>query len=322
MLDYFDASTIEDYYDLVIIGGGPAGCVAALYASRDRLKTLVVEKVNPGGMMSLTSEVENHPGFPEAVSGIELSLAYHTHAKKNGAAFKNASCTGLGMDGDMKLVFLEGRPEPVQAKTIIIATGSAPRKLNVPGEVKYWGRGVSACGTCDGGFFKDKVVAAIGGGNTALEESDYLTRFASKVYLIHRRKEFRGDLTLQRLVTSNPKIELVLDSVVMGIFGGNTISSIQVKNVLTGKEQTLGVEGVFVFVGQKPAVEPFADLFDKNEEGFILADETTKTKMPGVFVAGDVRAKPLRQIATAVSDGAVAAKMAVKHIQEINAIHA
>ncbi|MDR0453872.1 MAG: thioredoxin-disulfide reductase [Deferribacteraceae bacterium] len=316
MHDFFDTASIKDSYDLVIIGGGPAGCTAALYASRDELSSLVLEKNGPGGQIGITAYVDNHPAFPETISGMELSEKYYLHATKFGADFRNGECVDFRANGLEKEIYIADRAKPVIAKTVIIATGSSPKKLDIPGESKYFGHGVSVCATCDGNFYKGKIVAAVGGGNAALEESDYLTRFADKVYLIHRRDEFRGTKLAQKLVKQNRKIEPVLNSVVVSINGAGSVSSVDVRNLLTAENKRIDVDGVFVFIGQKPEVSPFDNLISVDSEGFLIADESTVTNIPGVFAAGDVRAKEIRQIVTAISDGAVAAKMAGRYIQK------
>ncbi|MDR2885046.1 MAG: thioredoxin-disulfide reductase [Deferribacteraceae bacterium] len=321
MHTFFDATTIKDEYDVVIIGGGPAGCTAAIYTSRDELSTLVLEKSAPGGQMGITAHVDNYPGFNETISGYDLSIRFHEHAKRFGATFKYGMCTDLQVDGAQKLVYIEGRVKPVAAKAVIIATGCTPRKLNVDGESKFFGRGVSTCASCDGGFYKDKIVATVGGGDTALEETAYLTRFASKVYLIHRRDEFRASKIAQRLVKEDPKIEIVYDSVVTSINGEKTVSSVSVENVKTHEKSEFTVDGMFIFIGQEPQVAPFDKVLPVNNSGFIIAGEDTCTPLAGVYVAGDIRAKEFRQIGTAISDGIVAARMAVRYLQELNVSH-
>lgn len=319
MIEFFDFNSIADSYDLVIIGGGPAGCVAAMYAARDELKTLVLDKSSPGGSMGITAHIENHPGFPDTQSGADLTERYYQHAVKYGAIFRNAICERISIDGPDKYIYLSGREMPVIAKTVIIATGSAPKTLNIPGESKFFGRGVSSCATCDGGFYKDKVVVTVGGGNTALEESIYLTRFVKQVYLVHRREEFRASKIVQRLVMENPKITLVLNSMLTSINGDENISSVNVINLRTNAESVIKTDGVFIFAGQKPATQQFKDLVELDEDGYIVAGEDTHTGIPGLFAAGDVRTKEVRQIATATADGVVAAKMAARHLQELSA---
>ena len=318
MIDFFDTSSINDSYELVIIGGGPAGCTAAIYASRDDISALVLEKNNPGGQMGLTSHIENHPAFSETITGVELAEKYYQHATKFGAHFRNGHCIDFRINGLVKEIYIAEREKPILAKAVIIATGNTSKKLDVPGENKFWGRGVSTCATCDGGFYRNKIVAAVGGGNAALQESLYLTRFADKVYLIHRRDEFRGSKIAQKAVKQCNRIELVLNSVVTDINGDTKVTSVNVKNLKTEETKKIDTDGVFVFIGQQPQAFPFNKLLPTDSEGFLIADETTVTTLPGIFAAGDIRTKEIRQIATAISDGAVAAKMAERYIQSIS----
>ncbi len=316
MHDFFNVQDIKDEYDIVILGAGPAGLTAAMYAARDKQNVLVLEKQFPGGYVAITEWVENYPGFFDGIMGADLSEKFYNHAVKFGVMVRNGNCTKIENDGKYKLVHVENRPNPVKAKVVIVGFGCEPKRLDVPGESKFYGRGVSFCATCDGSFYKDKVVACIGGGESAVEEGAYLTRFASKVYMIHRRDSFRASRTAMERAQANPKIEFITDSVVESVNGEMKVSDITLKNVKTGETSKLVVDGIFVFIGQTAKTDLVKDLVETDEWGFIIADESTKTSAPGIFVAGDVRTKEFRQITTAVSDGTVAAKNAEKYINE------
>lgn len=315
----FDIASVKDDYDVVIIGGGAAGCSAAMYTSRDELSTLVIERIFPGGQMGLTAHIDNHPGIPETIIGTDMAERYYKQAVRFGAAMRHGNVVDMVAKGDLcKEIHVEGWEKPVKAKVVIIATGSSPRKLDVPGETKFWGRGVSTCATCDGGFYRDKVVVCVGGGNTALNESVYLTRFAKKVYLIHRRDEFRGTKLCQRAVFDNPNIELVLDSAITEINGDATVESVSVKNLKTGEIRDIKTDGVFTFIGQCPSVEPFNKYLKTDEEGFIITNESMETEIKGVYAAGDIRSKEFRQIAIATGEGVIAAQKAAHFLQEMS----
>ncbi len=301
--------------DVLIVGAGPAGLAAAIYAGRSQLDTLVIDQMMPGGQLLITEEIENYPGFYEGITGFELSEKFRQHAEKFGARIENGKpVESVDLDGDIFVVKAGG--EEFRGKTLIWAAGSTPRKLNVPGEAEFVGRGVSYCAVCDGAFFKDKTVAVVGGGDSALEEALYLTKFAKKVYLIHRRDKFRAVKIIQDRVKRNEKIEPVLNKVVVSINGKDFVESVTLKDTVTGEESVLPVDGVFIFIGNEPNVVPVAHLVDTTEQGFIITDEEMKTKTPGLFAAGDVRHKPLKQVVTAASDGAVAAMSATKYLEE------
>ena len=301
--------------DVLIVGAGPAGLAAAIYAGRSRLDTLVLDQMLPGGQLLITEEIENYPGFFEGITGFELSEKFRQHAEKFGAKIESGKpVESVDLDGDVFVVKAGG--EEFRGKTLIWAAGSVPRKLNVPGEAEFVGRGVSYCAVCDGAFFKDRVVAVVGGGDSALEEALYLTKFASKVYLIHRRDKFRAVRIIQDRVKRNEKIEPVLNKVVLSINGKDFVESLTLKDTVTGEETQLPVDGVFIFIGNEPNVAPVAHLVDTTEQGFIITDEEMRTKTPGLFAAGDVRHKPLKQVVTAAADGAVAAMSATKYLEE------
>lgn len=316
MQDFFNVQDIKDEYDIVILGAGPAGLTAAMYAGRDKMSVLVLEKQFPGGYVAITEWVENYPGFFDGIMGADLSEKFFQHAVKFGALIRHGNCTKITEDGNYKLVHIENREQPVKAKVVIIGFGCEPKKLDVPGESRFYGRGVSFCATCDGSFYKDRVVACVGGGESAVEEGGYLTRFASKVYLIHRRDSFRASKTAMERAKANPKMEFITDSVIESVNGETKVTDVTLKNVKTGETSKLVVDGVFVFIGQTAKTELVKGLVETNDWGFIVADESTRTSVPGIFVAGDVRTKEFRQITTAVCDGTVAAKGAEKYINE------
>lgn len=302
-------------YDLVIIGGGPAGLAAGLYAARARLKVILVEKIVAGGQILISDWIENYPGFPEGLSGSDLAQRFSEQAKKFGLQIENNAVVSVELSDPVKTVVLSDRT--VRTHTIIVATGASPKKLGVPGEETFYGRGVSSCATCDAPFFKDRIVAAVGGGDTAVKESLFLTKFVEKVYLIHRRDQLRAEMILQEQALANEKIEIIWDSVLTGIGGLTNVENITVQNVKTKEEKTLSVDGCFIWVGEIPNTKFLADGVKLDEKGFIEANLNMETSVPGVFAAGDVRNTPLRQIATAVGDGAVAAFSAGHYIENL-----
>jgi len=302
-------------YDLVIIGGGPAGLTAGLYAARARLKVILVEKIVVGGQIAISDWVENYPGFPEGLSGADLVQRLTEQAKKFGLNIENNEAVSVDLSHPVKTIVLNDRT--VTTHTIIIATGASPKKLGVPGEENFYGKGVSSCATCDAPFFKDRIVAAVGGGDTAVKESLFLTKFVEKVYLIHRRDRLRAEMILQERAFADEKIEIIWNSVLTGINGLTNIENITVQNVKTKEEKTLSVGGCFIWVGEIPNTKFLTDGVKLDEKGFIVANLNMGTSVPGVFAAGDVRNTPLRQIATAVGDGAVAAFSAGHYIENL-----
>ncbi len=302
-------------YDLVIIGGGPAGLAAGLYAARARLKVILVEKVVVGGQIVISDWIENYPGFPEGLSGPDLVQKFTEQAKRFGLNIENNVAVSVDLSDPVKRIVFNDRT--VTTHTIIIATGASPKKLDAPGEEMFYGKGVSSCATCDAPFFKDRIVAAVGGGDTAVKESLFLTRFVEKVYLIHRRDRLRAEMILQEQALANEKIEIIWDSVLTGIQGFTNVENITVQNVRTKEEKRLSVDGCFIWVGEIPNTKFLADGVKLDEKGFIAADLNMETSVPGVFAAGDVRNTPLRQIATAVGDGAVAAFSAGHYIENL-----
>jgi thioredoxin reductase (NADPH) len=304
----------QKVYDCIIVGGGPAGLTAGIYMARARVDVVLLEKVMPGGQIMTSDLVENYPGFPKGISGAELSFAMSQQASNMGLVVESAQVTGVDFSGAVKVLLTD--TGKYLAKTVIIASGAQPGKLGVPGENIYYGKGVSFCATCDAPFFRNKVVAAVGGGDTAVQESIFLTRFAEKVYLIHRRNTLRATKVLQERALSNKRIEMVWDSVVTQIQGEEGVSSVGVKNLKTGEEKNLPVDGVFVWVGTVPNTDFVKGAVKTNERGFIVADSNMRTSVPGVFAAGDVRDTPLRQVSTAVGDAAIAAFSAGHYLEE------
>jgi len=303
-------------YDLVIIGGGPAGLTAGMYAARSRLNVILIERMATGGQTSVTDWVENYPGFPKGLSGADLSMKMSEQAQKFGLAIEYDEVQSLDLKADLKTVRLADKS--VTCHAIILATGASPRKLGVPGEDMLIGRGISFCGTCDGPFYKDKIVAAVGGGDTAVQESVFLTKFAKKVILIHRRDELRATRILQERAFANDKIEILWDSIVTSVSGGlMNLDTVNVENVKTGETQKLSVDGCFIWVGIQPNASFLGDAVKIDEYGFVITDQNMETSVPGVFAAGDGRLTPLRQIATAVGDGAIAAFMAEHYIENV-----
>jgi len=307
-------------FDVIILGGGPAGLAAAIYAGRALLKAAVIERSVLGGQILLTNEIANYPGAVSEESGYSLMERFEKSAKDFGAAFIYDTIEKLELEGEIKTLY--GQNGQYRAKAVILSTGASPRKLGVPGEERFIGKGVSYCATCDGAFFKNKDVFVVGGGDAAVEEAAYLTRFARKVTLIHRRDELRASKQIQERAFGNEKMEFLWDTVVLELCGENLLSGIKVKNVKTGEESLLGssVEGenigFFVFVGIEPNNALFADEVNLDELGFVVTDEEMKTRAPGVYAAGDIRKKSLRQVVTAAADGAIAAAAAAKLLEE------
>jgi len=302
-------------YELVIIGGGPSGLTAGLYAARSGLKVVLLEKLMPGGQIIISDWVENYPGFPEGISGQDLVQRFTDQAKRFGLMIESKEAVSLDLSKPNKKIIL--KDGVLTTHTIIISTGASPKKLGIPGEDMFYGKGVSSCATCDAPFYKDRVVAAVGGGDTAVKESLYLTKFVKKVYLIHRRDRLRAEAILQKRAFNNEKIEILWDSVLTGINGLTNVESIDVENVKSGEKNKLSVDGCFIWVGEIPNTKFLADDVELDEKGFVVADINMETSVPGVFAAGDARNTPLRQIATAVGDGAIAAFSAGQYIENL-----
>ncbi len=302
-------------YDLIIIGAGPAGLTAGIYAARARMNVLVLEKTVPGGQILVTDWIENYPGFPEGLSGYDLAEKIRTQAEQLGLKIESGEVLSLEISDQLKQINLKDRK--LTAKAIIIASGASPRNLGI-GEDKFMGKGVSFCATCDAPFFKGKTVVAVGGGDTAVQESIYLTKFAEKVYLVHRRDKLRATKILQERAFKNNKIEFIWDSVAVGMDGFFGVESVRVKNVKTGEEKNLKADGCFIWIGILPNTSFLNNIVETDQGGFIVTDSSMQTSVPGIFAAGDVRNTPLRQIATAVGDAAIAAVSAEHFIENLS----
>jgi len=306
-----------DVYDVVIVGAGPAGLTAGVYCSRGRLKTAVLERNMAGGQIALTDLVENYPGFPEGISGFDLSQKMKEQAEKFGAEMREIEGVAeLRRDPESHYVVVTDREE-ILTRTVILAPGVEPRRSGIPGEAEFIGRGVSWCATCDGALYRGKTVAVIGGGDSAVEEGMFLTKFADKVFLVHRRDELRAAPIAQERAFANPKVEFVWDSVPRQIDGADMVEALEVENVKTGEGRTLPVNGVFMYIGQIPNTAWLKDTVELDEHGYILTDGLLRTELPGVFACGDARANPLKQIAMAVGEGALAAVQAERYLDEL-----
>lgn len=301
--------------DLIIIGGGPAGLTAGLYAARSRLRTLLLEKLSPGGQVLLTDLVENYPGFPDGISGFELVDRMKRQAENFGLNIQARQVVQLDLSPDRKQVVTDDGT--LETKALILTSGATPRKLSIEGEDRLTGKGVSYCATCDGPFYRDQEVAVVGGGDTAVEEALFLTRFASKVHLIHRRDELRATKLLQERAFSQEKMQFAWDSIPTRILGDPAVEAIELKNVKTGDLSRLRVEGVFVFIGYDPNNELVKGQLELDSQGFVLTNNDLETSVSGVFAAGDIRSKMLRQISTAVGEGATAAFAAERYLENM-----
>jgi len=297
--------------DLIIIGGGPAGLTAGIYGMRAGLDLLLLEKLSPGGQVVNSYEIENYPGFVDPVPGWDLMARMEDQARRLGVSIESAEVESVSKD---EILFcVKTGSGNLYAKSVIIASGAQSRKLGVPGENEFLGRGVSYCATCDGAFYKDKVTVVIGGGDVALEEAHFLTRFSSKVYLIHRRDTFRGTDILQKRVNADPKITTVFNTVVESINGGDKVNSVSIKNTITGDTGKLETDGVFIFVGYDPATA-YLDTSLLNEKKEVIVDMNMRTGLEGLFAAGDLRSGSRRQIVMAAADGATAALGAYEYL--------
>ena len=303
----------REAYDVVIIGGGPAGLTAGLYTSRSRLRSVLIENGLLGGQMTTTELVENYPGFPQGISGDELSRLMEEQAKRFGIEIVSQYVVEVKLDGNKKVVKTE--EETYLCDALIICTGTEYRKLGVPGEKEFAGKGVSYCATCDGAFFQGNQIVVVGGGDSALTEALYLTKFVKEVTIIHRRQALRGTKIYQEKVFTNPKIKMLWNSVIQEIKGDSAVHSIRVKNLKTGEVTEHDIQGVFLFVGLLPRTEFLRGLVEMDEEGYVLTAANGETSVKGIFAAGDCRKKLVRQIATAVGDGATAACAAEKYLE-------
>ncbi|MFA5527520.1 MAG: thioredoxin-disulfide reductase [Peptostreptococcales bacterium] len=311
---------MEKIYDILIIGAGPAGLAAGIYAARARMSTVIIEKGVPGGQIFSTHQIANYPGSIDDETGPGLSKRMEKQAKEFGAEIITDEITEVELEGEIKTI--KGNRGSYKAKSIIIATGAYPKTLGAAGEMEHVGAGVSYCATCDGGFYSGLEVFVVGGGDSALQEALYLTRFAKKVTILHRRKTFRGAKSLQEKVEQNEKIKVLMNTVIEEIKGEGVVESVLLKNTVTGQiyeykaDSKDGILGVFVFVGYKPNSKLFETKVDLDEWRYIKTDEKMKTNIQGVFAAGDIRSKSLRQVVTAVSDGAIAAIEAEEYIDK------
>lgn len=305
-------------YDILIIGGGPAGLTAGLYNARARMNVALLEKLAPGGQVLTTDWVENYPGFPDGISGFELMDRMKGQAEKFGLEIRSEEVSRLEFREDRKLVVTSR--ETYETRALILATGASWKKLGVEGESNLMGRGVSYCATCDGPFYRDQPVAVIGGGDTAVEESLFLTRFASKIYHVHRRDELRAVKLLQERAMAEEKIEFVWDTVPLRILGADGVEGIELRNVKNGETSRREVQGVFIFIGTIPNTELVQGLVTLDDAGFVITDDEMETSVPGVFAAGDMRSKTFRQISTAVGEGAAAAHGAEKYVEDLQGV--
>lgn len=303
-------------FDTLILGGGPAGLSAAIYAARGACTTAIVDTSMLGGQPTNYLELENYPGFG-LVDGFDLMEKFEQHVDKFGVAkFPMQEIESIDLTSKIKTIVT--KEATFKAKTVIIATGAQPKKMDVPGEQEFTGRGVSYCAVCDGAFYKDKTVAVVGGGNAAVEEAMYLTKFANKVYVIHRRDSLRADKIVQDRAFKNEKIEFIWDTIPKEVLGKNTVDTFVIENVKTNKVSNLQVDGVFPYIGYNANAECFKGQVKQDDAGFIITDETMQTSVDGVFAVGDVRTTPLRQVITAAADGAVGAVHAIKYLETLS----
>ena len=306
---------MEHIYDMIIIGGGPSGYTAALYGARAGLSTLLIEKMTIGGQMTETGDIDNYPGFDEGIDGITLGMKMQAGAERFGAETIYDEVTSVKLDGEIKEI-TTAFSDVVYGKTVVIATGAGPRRLGLDGEEELMGQGIHYCAHCDGRFYKDRTVAVIGGGNTAVGDALYLSNLAQRVYLIHRRDTFRASAVLSDALSKAENIELVLSASPKEILSDGELKGLKV-SIADGSEQDILCDGVFVSIGRVPASSLFEGMVDLDSRGYIVAGEDTKTSIDGVFAAGDVRTKALRQVITAAADGAIAAHEAGEYLAKI-----
>lgn len=305
---------MQQVYDMVIVGGGPAGYTAALYAARAGLRVILLEKLSAGGQMALTSQIDNYPGFPDGVDGFLLAESMEAQARRFGAETELAEVTSLRLDQPIKeIVTTEGT---FLGKTVVIATGANPRPLGVAGERELVGRGVNYCAACDGMFYKGKTVVVVGGGNTAAADALMLSRVAKKVIVVHRRDTLRATKVYHKPLMEAPNVEFCWNSTVAELLHGEKLTGVKLQNLLSGEKKTLECDGLFVSIGRAPATNLAQGQLALDASGYILADESTRTSLPGVFAVGDVRTKALRQVVTAVADGAMAVHYAEEYLAQ------
>ena len=302
-------------YDVVIIGGGPGGYTAALYAARAGLSTVVLEKLSAGGQMALTSQIDNYPGIPETIDGFTLGQQMQDGAERFGAITEYAEVTALDLAANPKVI--QSSEGTFYGKTVILATGASPRNLGLPKEMELIGRGVNYCAACDGMFYRGKTVVVVGGGNTAAADAMMLSRLCEKVIVVHRRDTLRATKIYHEPLMNAPNVEFRWNSAVTELLHGEKLTGIRVKNLQTGEESTIVCDGIFVSIGRQPATELAAGQLNLDPGGYVIAGETTETNIPGVFAVGDIRTKALRQIVTAVADGAAAAHAAEEYLAQI-----
>ncbi|MBQ9991268.1 MAG: thioredoxin-disulfide reductase [Lachnospiraceae bacterium] len=305
---------MEHIYDVVIIGGGPAGYTAALYAARAGRDTVILEKLSAGGQMATTAQIDNYPGFDEGVDGFELAMKMQQQAERFGAKTELAEVQEVKLAGEVKEITTDSGM--IKGRTVIIATGANPRKMGIAKEDSLIGRGVGYCAHCDGMFYRGKTVAVVGGGNTAAADALLLSRICERVHLVHRREELRATKIYHEPMMQAENIKFHWNAKVVDLTEEGKVTGMVLENVKTGEKETVPCDGVFVSIGREPATELFAGQIDLDESGYILADETTRTNIPGVFAVGDVRQKALRQVVTAVADGAVASHYADEYLAE------
>lgn len=305
---------MADSYDVVIIGSGPTGMAAGVFTGRARLKTLLIERMLPGGQIATTSTVENYPGFPEGIEGPDLSERFAEHARKEGVESRSAEVTGLRVDGAWRIV--ETDDGDVTARAVIITSGADHNRLGVPGEMEYMGKGVSNCAVCDGAFFAGSPVAVVGGGDAALDEGLFLTRYASAVTVIHRRDQLRASKILQQRALRHPKMKFVWDTAVEAIEGDKVVDKLRLRNLKDSKPSTLDAEGVFIYIGLSPNTDYIKGLLPMDNGGHLIVNARMETAVPGIFAAGDIRQNAARQVVSAAGDGATAALSVRRYLKE------
>ena len=304
----------ENIENVIILGAGPAGLAAALYTARAELKPLVLAGSELGGQMALTDRIENYPGFPQGVGGIELAELFQKNAEKFGARVEYEAAQDIDLSNSPFLIKTFGKE--FKTKVLIIATGASSKKLNIPGEKEFCGKGVSFCATCDGAFFKNKHVAVVGGGDSALEEGLFLTRYASMVTIIHRRKGLRASVLLQERVKENNKINFIWNTIVEEIIGNQTVNSLRLKDIITNTQTNISVDGIFIFIGHTPNSDLFKNWLEMDKNGYLQVDQHARTKIPGVFAAGEVADPSYRQVVTSAGMGAASAIEAIRFLQD------